>query len=177
MQTISSFLTDLLQNNEITISIQEDISFNNIHFRKLESIFSLLVASGYMTINGKIEQNRNVLYKLKIPNFEIQQVFKRIIETWFSASFISYSNFIQDFIHYDLDSLNQNLNKILLDCIGTFDSVECFFHGFCLGMLIELRDRFEVLTNSKSEKGLPDIIFIPKDPVKDHKGYTIEFKY
>lgn len=48
LPTISSFLTDLLQNNEITISIQEDISFNDIHTRKLESIFSLLVASGYI---------------------------------------------------------------------------------------------------------------------------------
>ena len=42
---------------------------------------------------------------------------------------------------------------------------------------IELGDRFEVLTNSQCEKGRPDITFIPKELVKDHRGYVFEFNF
>ena len=174
--SLSSPLIDLLQNHEIYISMQEDISFNDIYSRELEAIISLFVASGYISIIGKVKRDNISFSILKIPNFEIQQIFKKIITTWFEKS-NSYSDFINSFIQCDLESLNKNLNQILLDCIGTFDSVECFFHGLCLGMLIELRDRFDVLSNRQSGKGRPDIIFIPKDTTKDNKGYIIEFKY
>ena len=170
--SLSSLLIDLLQNHEVYISIQEVISLNEIYARKPEAIISLLVASGYISITGKVMRDNISFSMLKIPNFEIEQLFNRIITTWFEKSY-SYSDFINDFIQCDLKSLNINLNQILLDCIGTFDSVECFFHGLCLNMVIELRDRFDILSNSQRL----DIIFIPKDITKDNKAYIIEFKY
>ncbi|KAK8880390.1 hypothetical protein M9Y10_003061 [Tritrichomonas musculus] len=170
-------LVNLLQNHEFCISIQEeDISFNDIYNMKLEAIISLLVASGYLSIIGKVTKGRISNSILTIPNFEIQLMFKRIISAWFDKS-ESFSDFIMNFIQCNIESLNKNLNQILLDCIGTFDSVECFLNGLCLGMLIELRDRFDILSNRQSGKGRSGVIFIPKDIKKDNKGYIIEFKY
>jgi hypothetical protein len=51
---------------------------------------------------------------------------------------------------------------------------EKIYHGFVLGMLIGLGDRYEVKSNRESGFGRYDVMVIPKDPKE--LGIIMEFK-
>ena len=51
---------------------------------------------------------------------------------------------------------------------------EKFFHGFVLGLLVELRDRYIVRSNHESGYGRCDVIIIPKSA--DDTAIIMEFK-
>jgi hypothetical protein len=99
--------------------------------------------------------------------------------------------------------MNEFMNDIALNCFSNFDiaknasgkdaperfhSVEaitssfkeqnscaCFYHGFVLGLMVELGDRYEMKSNRESGFGRYDIMLRPLDKEKDN-AYIIEFK-
>ena len=76
------------------------------------------------------------------------------------------------------------MNKISLHCFSRFDiaksvsdddAPERFYHGFVLGLMVELTDRFQIKSNRESGFGRYDVMLIPADRKKDCV-YIIEFK-
>ncbi len=55
------------------------------------------------------------------------------------------------------------------------DAPERFYHGFVLGLMVELALRFEITSNWESGFGRYDVMFVPFDKEKDC-AYIIEFK-
>ncbi|KAK8848019.1 hypothetical protein M9Y10_019072 [Tritrichomonas musculus] len=168
---VYSAFVGLLQDETYQFNLDSNISFNNFYQREKESIFSLLVASGYITV---IEYDLSGKVFSKIPNFEVKETFKKMINDWFSPSLESYSEFIKSFLSCNIKSMKKNLDNIIYRCLTGFDSAESFYHGLVLGMLVNLMGSYIVLSNHTSGRGRPDVLIIPKDRSK--KGYIIEFK-
>ena len=83
----------------------------------------------------------------------------------------------------DLKGMNYYMNKVALATFSYFDTgknpsetlePERFYHGFVLGLIVELSDRYEVKSNRESGFGRYDVMIIPLD--KSEKAIVLEFK-
>ncbi len=75
------------------------------------------------------------------------------------------------------------MNKMALNTFSFFDSgnkpseetePERFYHGFVLGMVVDLADRYTVRSNRESGYGRYDVMIKPLD--KQEKAFIFEFK-
>ena len=88
------------------------------------------------------------------------------------------------FLQGDLDAMNEYMNQISIEIFSSFDTgkrvstkaqPERFYHGFVLGLLVDLRSRYVLTSNRESGFGRYDIMLEPKNPDKDD-AIIIEFK-
>ena len=183
--TSNNFLiNDILKNtnSEINDSLEklfnekriEEIITGNSDLSSLLSyheIWELLLFSGYLTIDKKIDRK---LYSLRIPNKEINELFKdEFIDVNFGESL--FRNTMEALKKNKIDSFEKYLQNILLKSTSYYDtSNEDFYHGLILGMTLYLDRDYYVTSNRKSGLGRYDVIVEPKN--RNNRGYILEFK-
>ncbi len=109
--------------------------------------------------------------------------FDAIVRGWFEESAPYYNGLVRALLAGDLDAMNAYMNEVALDTFSLFDAgrrpaerePERFYHGFVLGLLVELRGRYRVTSNRESGFGRYDVMLEPTDPAHDD-GIVIEFK-
>ena len=181
---IKEAMENLLSGKEIALELDEQIIYNQLE-NSISAIWSLLLASGYLRIvkAPKDATEEDQSYHLALTNREVCVMFQRMIEGWFKNHTPSYNTFIKAFLASDLKAMNHYMNRVALDTFSYFDTgkspcgpePERFYHGFVLGLLVDLRDRYEVLSNRESGFGRYDVMIKPKDIEKDD-AYILEFK-
>jgi len=132
-----------------------------------------------------LSEEGDIWYTLTITNFETRRMFRKMVKDWFGGNAeMPYSNFIKALLMNDVDGMNEFMNKIALHSFSSFDiakgvsdddAPERFYHGFVLGLMVELSGRFEITSNRESGFGRYDIMMIPKNRERDC-AYIIEFK-
>ena len=134
-------------------------------------IWELLLFSGYLTINKKIDKK---LYSLRLPNREIKELFKdEFIDISFGES--QFIKTMESLKRNKLEDFEKNLQKILLNSTSYQDTKnEDFYHGLILGMPLYLDSQYYVTSNKESGLGRYDVTIEPKN--KNNKGYILEFK-
>lgn len=175
---------DLLSGKTVTVRMDEQIVFEQLQ-KKKGAIWSLLLASGYLKVMCReIDQKiGRYLYQLKITNHEVLLMFSDMVESWFPEESTSYGNFRQALLLGDLDYMNQYMNQIALQTFSSFDTgkqpsgyiePERFYHGFVLGLIVDLAGRYRVTSNRESGLGRYDIMMEPLEENLD--GIIMEFK-
>lgn len=175
---------DLLSGKTVTVRMDEQIVFEQLQ-KKKGAIWSLLLASGYLkVIYREMDQKTGrYLYQLKITNHEVLLMFSDMVESWFPEESTSYGNFRQALLLGDLDYMNQYMNQIALQTFSSFDTgkqpsgyiePERFYHGFVLGLIVDLAGRYRVTLNRESGLGRYDIMMEPLE--KNLDGIIMEFK-
>lgn len=183
--TSNNFLiNDILKNtnSEINDSLEklfneeriEEIITGNSDLSSLLSyheIWELLLFSGYLTIDKKIDRK---LYSLRIPNKEINELFKdEFINVNFGESL--FRNTMEALKKNKIDSFEKYLQNILLKSTSYYDtSNEDFYHGLILGMTLYLDRDYYVTSNRESGLDRYDVIVEPKN--RNNRGYILEFK-
>lgn len=160
--------------NEDTIMSEIDKSENNI--------WSFLLLSGYLKVISKSFNNKINLfvYKLAIPNIEIETLYTTIIDKWFGDCNINsqYNSMIKALIIGDIKNFNKLFKRCVMESFSYFDTKgqdpENVYHAFVLGMLVSLNGIYEVRSNRESGIGRYDVCLIPKDITK--LGIIFEFK-
>jgi hypothetical protein len=160
----------------ISQKLDEQLVFNKLSTSQ-NAIWSLLVMSGYLKSN-LIREN---LYEIQIVNHETMLLLRSLIEEWFDED-DSYNDFLSAFLKGDLKTMNKTINELTVSMMSTFDSgtkpssrtPERFYHGFVLGLLVELRDTYTVTSNRESGYGRYDILLEPKN--KQNDAIILEFK-
>lgn len=175
---------DLLAGKTVTVRMDEQIVFEQLQ-KKKGAIWSLLLASGYLKVVCR-ELNRKTgryMYQLKITNHEVLLMFEDMVESWFPEESTSYGNFRQALLLGDVDYMNQYMNQIALQTFSSFDTgkqpsgyaePERFYHGFVLGLIVDLADRYRIISNRESGLGRYDIMMEPLE--KNLDGIIMEFK-
>lgn len=110
-------------------------------------------------------------------------MFQRMIHDWFAPVQPDYNDFVKAMVAGDVDAMNEYMNRIALQTFSYFDTgdrasgaePERFYHGFVLGLLVDLRDRYYLRSNRESGFGRYDIMLEPKHPGKDN-AVILEFK-
>ena len=183
-QLKTSFET-LLRGESIICPIDEQIVYNQLNGSKA-AVWSLLVASGYLKVLDyedmkKVERIPN--YELTITNGEVRIMFESMIKGWFDEAEEEYSNFVTALLLNDLDAMNEYMNDVAFRIFSYFDTgnnpsksqPERFYHGFVLGLLVELKGRYQITSNRESGFGRYDIMLEPVKPESDD-AIIIEFK-
>ena len=174
----------LLQGKYLVKQIDEQIVYDQLYVKE-DAIWSLLLASGYLKIvkTEFEERTGEVSYFLSLTNKEVRIMFFRMIRDWFSNYDCGYNEFIQALLRNDLEAMNVYMNRVALNTFSFFDSgkqpsaesePERFYHGFVLGLLVELEDRYYISSNRESGFGRYDVILEPYQ--KSENAYIIEFK-
>jgi hypothetical protein len=138
----------------------------------------LLLYSGYLTIDAT--PSYGVPCQLRIPNIEVGELYKTMILDWFKTSIHEhkYRMLLSSLINGDIDTFSQIFKEFMISSVSVFDvpseEPEKIYHAFILGMLIGLKDQYELKSNRESGLGRYDVMLIPKN-VND-LGIIMEFK-
>ena len=84
--TLKSELEDVLTNKPIVKKIEEGITFSGIE-KNNNTIWNLLLFSGYLTYSHLEWIESKALCTLKIPNKEVKVLYDDLIQDIFTASF------------------------------------------------------------------------------------------
>jgi len=169
----------LLNKEKIFEVINENMTFGNLEVDFEKNIWNLFFHSGYLTLAEEYDENEEEIY-LKIPNEEILRMFsKMFIEVYFGNS-NNFSKLTNTLKNGNIEKLKVELNKILLENVGIFDISgiykEQFYHGLMLGLILKLRNEYEVSSNGFAGKGRYDLFLKPKNILKQKEGIIIELK-
>lgn len=177
-------MEDLLRGQEITVNFDEQIVYNQLDDNE-EAIWSLLLASGYLKVQN-IDYRGITLepwYTLDITNIETLSMFMTMFRGWFKNKDANYNDFVKALLKGSLKEMNIYMNDVALATFSSFDTgkkpseksqPERFYHGFVLGLLVELRDRYQIRSNRESGYGRYDVMLTPVTEVDD--AIVIEFK-
>ena len=175
-------MEDLLEGKTIETAIDEEIIFEQLE-NNSAAVWSLLLACGYLKVNKASKDGAGGNYILSLTNFEVQNMFRRMIQGWFGNVSVRYNDFIKALLSDDLDYMNQYMNQVAMQTFSFFDTgkkaeeqeePERFYHGFVLGLMVDLADKYRITSNRESGLGRYDIMMEPLE--KNKRAYVIEFK-
>ncbi len=177
-------MEDLLKGGSLCTEIDEQIVFNQLD-QNQSAIWSFLLASGYLKVEkySVDKVTEHPVYELKLTNREVKFMFEGMIQNWFSNYTSYYNDFIKALLLNDVDAMNEYMNRVAFYTFSFFDSgkrpsefiePERFYHGFVLGLMVDLAGRYEITSNRESGFGRYDIALNPQKPEDD--AYIIEFK-
>ena len=169
----------LLNKESILKRINNNMTFENLKTNFGKNIWNLFFHSGYLTLADKYDvMKKNA--SIKIPNKEILEMFSEMfIEIYFkdSETFLDMTDALTT---GNIEKFKFELNKILLENIGIFNVIgiykEQFYHGLMLGLILMLKNEYEISSNNFSGKGRYDLLLKPKNIFERKEGIIIELK-
>ena len=174
----------LLAGGSVVTPVNEQIVFEELDEDE-ERIWSLLLAGGYLRVlrfEKDCEGMGDPLFELCLTNREVQRMFRAMVQGWFRRSGRAYNGLIRALLSDDLKAMNFYMNKVTLETFSFFDTgnkpseraePERFYHGFVLGLLVELSDRYLITSNRESGFGRYDVMLESRD---GEDGIILEFK-
>ena len=137
-------------------------------------LWELLLFSGYLTIEEKIDQKN---YILRLPNKEVKELFKdSFLEKYFGRG-NKLSDLMEALTGNRIDEYEENLQEILLTSVSYNDTKkgnEAFYHGLIMGMGLYLEGEYITKSNIESGLGRYDFSVEPKN--KNKRAFIMEFK-
>ena len=181
---IKMSMENLLKGEHLYKEVDEQIIFDQLDADE-NAIWSLFLASGYLQAeNCQFNEDTGAdLYELALTNKEVQIMFQKMIRKWFTRSGTIYNGFIKALLQDDVKSMNAYMNRVALATFSYFDSgrnpsvetqPERFYHGFVLGLTVELAGRYIITSNRESGFGRYDVVMEPKN--RTDNAVIMEFK-
>ena len=188
----------LLEGETINVPVDEQIVYNNLDTNE-GNIWSLMLATGYLKVleyqtGEQYTGNRKPIYKLTLTNEEVKTMFYQMVSDWFGMVGDNYNDFIEALLQGDLDAMNEYMENVTEQIFSSFDTggkgvndenkssgktrksePERFYHGFVLGLMVDMSEHYIIKSNRESGFGRYDIMIYPKDITKGD-GIIIEFK-
>lgn len=185
-------MENLLEGQTITAIFDEEVVFEQLN-ESNEAIWSLLLASGYLKVvnpdignnenDNKYNNKDNDFYHLALTNLEVKKEFRKMIQKWFKYPASRYNDFIKALLSDDIDYMNQYMSQIALQTFSSFDTgnkpsdeaqPERFYHGFVLGLIVDLSSQYHITSNRESGLGRYDIMMEPLN--QQQNAIIMEFK-
>lgn len=181
---IKSLMESLVNGKSIEVNFDEQIVFNRLE-KDESAIWSLLLASGYLKVDSIVHKGITLepWYRLSITNLETISMFSNLFKGWFADVSSNYNEFVKALFSGDVKAMNVYMNDVAMSTFSSFDTgnhpsdrsqPERFYHGFVLGLLVDIRDNYEVLSNRESGFGRYDVVLVPREKGRD--AFVMEFK-
>ena len=182
---IKQTMEALLQGKSFEAELDEKIVFDQLD-GSVSAVWSLLLATGYLKVLDLkyVGERKKKVYTLALTNMEAEFIFENMVKGWFSGNTETYYNeFINALLNDNVRKMNTFMNKVALNTFSSFDSgnkpseqtePERFYHGFVLGMVVNMADTYIVRSNRESGYGRYDVMLEPVD--KNGKAFIFEFK-
>ena len=176
-------MEDLLSGKNLRAQIDEQVVFSQLESNE-NAVWSLLLATGYLRVEKYGLNKRDRLeYELALTNREVSIMFEKMIDEWFKESTSAYNTFVKALMLGDVEAMNTYMNRIAVTTFSYFDTgkkssgetePERFYHGFVLGLMVDLEDRYKITSNRESGFGRYDVMLEPRQASDD--AVIIEFK-
>ncbi|MCI8800584.1 AAA family ATPase [Acetatifactor muris] len=176
----------LLDGERLITPIDEQIVYDQLDDNE-QAIWSLLLASGYLKVVNYEKYGPKEItepkYELELTNLEVKIMFQNMVRGWFGVVKSDYNDFIKALLQGDVDAMNEYMGRVAAETFSSFDTgrrvsgkaePERFYHGFVLGLIIDLRDRYVITSNRESGFGRYDVLLEPLSSEED--AIIIEFK-
>ena len=169
----------LLNEENISKIINDNVTFGNLEANFEKNFWNLFFHSGYLTLAEKYDVMKKVV-SVKIPNKEILEMFSDMfIEVYFKNTGI-FLDMTDTLTNGDISNFKKYLKEILLENTGIFDVSgtykEQFYHGLMLGLILTLKNEYEITSNNFAGKGRYDLLLKPKNILEGKEGIIIELK-
>ena len=162
--------SSLIDGQCISKKITETLTYNTLYSSQ-ENIWSFLLTTGYLTLEGKYYPNGEC--NLRLPNEEVRTIFISSVDEWFEES-VRKSERKELFLSIwdgDEDKLSSIVSEYLFRTISYYDYKEDYYHAFLLGLLSGAG--YIVKSNRESGVGRADIIMLDK---KERQTVIFEIK-
>ena len=168
-QRLKTAFEDLLDGKQVLVEIDEEIEFNQLGENDM-AVWSLLLAAGYLKVDKEPENEEDDIYGLSFTNYEVMKMFHKIIKGWFSQKDTGYNDFVKSLVDGDIGYMNQFMNEVSERMFSTFDTgnkpsgrthPERFYHGFVLGLIVDLSGQYHITSNRESGFGRYDVMLEP----------------
>ena len=139
-----------------------------------DEIWELLLFSGYLTVEEKINQDN---YILRLPNKEVKSLFRKTFIETYIARGSKLSFLMESLVENKIEDYEENLQEILLTSVSYNDTKkgnEAFYHGLIMGMGLYLEGEYITKSNIESGLGRYDFLIEPKN--KSKRAFIMEFK-
>ncbi len=177
----------LLAGGHLFVPIDEQFVYDQLDHNE-NAIWSFLVAGGYLKVVSYEEYETDPIikeprYELALTNYEVKLMFRNMVSGWFAGNLSDYNDFVKALLCGDVDAMNEYMNRVASETFSFFDTgkrvsgkaePERFYHGFVLGLMVELEDRYVITSNRESGFGWYDVMLEPRKAGLD--AFIIEFK-
>ena len=177
----------LLAGGHLFVPIDEQIVYDQLDHNE-NAIWSFLVAGGYLKVVSYEEYETDPIikeprYELALTNYEVKLMFRNMVSGWFAGNLSDYNDFVKALLCGDVDAMNEYMNRVASETFSFFDTgkrvsgkaePERVYHGFVLGLIVELEDRYVITSNRESGFGWYDVMLEPRKAGLD--AFIIEFK-
>ena len=176
---IGGELESVLRGDLLRKSVDDEIVLRDIR-EQPEAVWGLLVHLGYLNavrVPASDPSAGSTLYELAVPNREVRSTYTRLFREWLERSLGSRAavdDLTDALLRGDAAAVERLLSKLLRELASYHDATESFFHGFVLGLLVDLHPRWEVRSNRESGYGRLDLSLAPSEA--DGPGVVIELK-
>ncbi|MBS0622630.1 MAG: AAA family ATPase [Verrucomicrobia bacterium] len=176
-EELKADLEELLREGILKKNIEDGLVFPQLD-QNPNAVWSLLLFTGYLTLDAIPPYGSPI--PLKIPNIEVGELYRTMIVEWFTKTLYErrYHLLLKSLTQGDVDTFSQLFKEFMFSSVSVFDvpaeASEKIYHAFVLGMLVGLKDSYEVKSNRESGLGRYDVMLFPKNP--QDLGIIMEFK-
>lgn len=158
--SITKKLETLLTNGYISQRIDETLTYDYLHSSE-DNLWNILYLTGYLTRVPDDELSAPLpdgFSALTIPNAEIREIFETTVKTWFQDTARSWNR--NALFHAvwtaNIETITQEMNKLLRKTISYHDYREDFYHAFLAGIFTGAG--YMVESNKEHGEGRSDIV-------------------
>ena len=158
--SITQKLETLLTNGYISQRIDETLTYDYLHSSE-DNLWNILYLTGYLTRVPDDELSAPLpdgFSALTIPNAEIREIFETTVKTWFQDTARSWNR--NALFHAvwtaNIETITQEMNKLLRKTISYHDYREDFYHAFLAGIFTGAG--YMVESNKEHGEGRSDIV-------------------
>ncbi|MBE6141112.1 MAG: hypothetical protein E7172_06275 [Firmicutes bacterium] len=171
---VKNDLEDLIKGNTVDCFVNESVVYSEINGSR-ENILNFMLMCGYLTAAEQFREDKKIIARLRIPNKEVEIAFETIVQRWFeqSRTRLEIQDLQKAILRNDKELAEIILNQLMEKSMSYFENVENFYHGFVLGLLVDLGDKYIVKSNREGGYGRYDMKIEKKD---GSVGVIMEFK-
>lgn len=162
----------LLQGQSISALLDENMVFADLEKSEV-AVWSLLFLTGYLKVISSQRQDQGVLAELRIPNREVRNLYRQIIESWLAngQGIIWYNSFLNHLLTCDFETFAIELQQVMENIVSSHDTArdpEAFYHGLIIGLTASLykNPAYEIRSNRESGYGRYDYLILSLDKTR-----------
>ncbi len=177
--TVKREIERLMAGEIVTKTIRPELTYQDM-YHSIENIWSVLFTAGYLTQAGTGDGQ---MYKLRIPNLEIREIFKTQIMEYFKESVEKDGDTLSRFCDALKNGEEENAEDIFESYLKKTISIrdtfvkkalkENFYHGILLGIL-GVKEEWSVFSNQETGEGYSDILI---ETENSEMAILMEVKY
>jgi len=160
----------LIELGEVEVTLNLEASFAELP--RTDTLWGLFVNAGYLTVTD-VDYELNT-FVVRIPNREIKTEFQEIVSAYTKLSSQLLKDMLLALTRGQMEEFMAIYEKLVLESTSYYDAKENAYHMLMLGMVMNLRELYDITSNIESGHGRSDLIMESKDVKRPH--IVIEFK-